>query len=194
MSTGEPLRRDDYEIASQDLDPRRIELSITAATMLHDYVAQEYLPDLMRAYPPHKKKIVQYCNEEEDCSSFGSSFGMSLYGPSPDVSRFVGLKLTHLADAWQLRLRTSRYRHDGTPNRVATYYAIDTEGPLVLRAKVEARVLTTDSDEVYAQLLEDSAPPKISRRLYERHLTNRDSARVQEQLRHVANRCVALAS
>ena len=192
--TPQPTMRDDYEIM-QSPDPRDIALSIEAATSLHNFVAQDYLPKLMHAFAPRRKRIALRFDEEQDITVFGSSFGRHpLYAPDLDTAQFIGMRLAHHDNNWRLRVRATRYRHDGTTNKVAAYYSVDVEEKTVLQAQLEARVITSNSDQVMAQLLDENAPAPVSRKIYERHIEPRDCWRLQQQLEQAANRCIALSA
>jgi hypothetical protein len=194
-----PNMRDDYEIVTPALDPRRIELSASAAILLHNYIAQEYIPEMLTVYPPHKKKIVLAYDETSDLLVFGKSFGLNPYqkgGLDSDESTYTFLKLAHHDNDWKLRLQTARYKHDGSPHRVATRYFIDVTGSTVLQAQLETRVYTSKTDDAIREGVGITNNGKVAvwRRLYERPMDIRDVIRIQHRLIETARRCVELAS
>lgn len=181
-----------YERVGAPLDPRDIELSIEAATRLHDHLTQEYFPWLMSSFP--RKVLVPQLTETRDVLAFGASFGP--YKPDTvdsdsdlDVSSFTGIRLVHDQNAWSLRARVNRSRMDLTDNKTSVTYAVDVLGSFVVQARVGAEVADTNSDAFFATALDENLPtPPPTRKAYERHMNFRDCFRLQRGLRRAAHR------
>lgn len=179
--------RDDYVFVGKELAPFEVELGFEQACELRDYVARDYFAAM------GKKTRVPRLDESSDKTMAGKSFGPHPdFGMDLDVAVFVGASLKHeLDDSWKLRLLTSRYRLDGTRNKVAARYHVDVIGGQVVQAKREVRIVRTRSDEFFDELLTDT-PAHAERKMYERPLTEVDCDRVIAELSRVATRFAAL--
>lgn len=179
--------RDDYVLVGKELAPFQVELSYEPACELRDFIAQDYFPTLgTRARVPH-------LDDESDKTMAAKSFGPHPdFGMDLDVAVYAGASLKHEMDnSWKLRLLTSRYKLDGTRNKVAARYYVDVIGGQVIQAKREVRIVRTRSDEFFDELLTD-VPSQAERKMYERPLTELDCERVVMELSRVATRYAAL--
>lgn len=179
--------RDDYIFVGKELAPFEVELGFERACELRDYVARDYFSAM------GKKTRVPRLDESSDKTMAGKSFGPHPdFGMDLDVAVFAGASLKHeLDDSWKLRLLTSRYKLDGTRNKVAARYHVDVIGGQVVQAKREVRIVRTRSDEFFDELLTDTPAP-AERKMYERPLTEADCDRVIAELSRVATRFTAL--
>lgn len=179
--------RDEYILVGKELAPFEVELGYESACELRNYIAQEYFLAM------GAKTRVPRLDDASDKTIAGKSFGPHPdFGMDLDVAVFAGASLKHeMDDSWKLRLLTSRYKLDGTRNKVAARYHLDVIGGQVVQAKREVRIVRTRSDEFFDELLTD-VPSQAERKMYERPLTEPDCERVITELSRVATRFAAL--
>lgn len=185
--------RDDYELIGKEVDMFSIELDPAVAQELRDFVAQDFLPRMMRIEP--KKVSVPLCTAERDRTMFRRRFGRNTYSDAEDdLATFTGVSLSHdLPESWRLRAMTTRYRQDGTPNKIAVRHHLDMYDGRLFQARREVRIIRSNSDEVYAQAFFDNdqdSEPAAERLAFERPLTEDNISSLQQYLNSVAKRCI----
>ena len=182
----EPIMRGDYELVGSPVAPLHLEIDITTADELRGFVANEVFPTVMHA-ASDREVVVPRLSEDQDVTKMATSFGRNpYYSPDLSIGGFFGLRLTHGADeSWKLRTMKSRYRHDGTQNRIMVRYMIDVLGGQLMQAKRVVQIIRSRPDEVFAQLLmtdDEVEPLKPDYKMYERPMNSQDCDKLRERI------------